>query len=176
MRDIAAQKSVLFLVERVNYDTKVMKVYRSILALLLAVVTTFLVSCGGPKAALPTYTPDQLAKIEQQATSVTALRDRMPFLEEKIQNRNWTDVGTYIHGPLGELRRQVSYLTRELLPADQKAANAAAKDLFSSFEKIDVAATKAQSDVARQSYQEALKNFEAFLRILPQTKSIGTEG
>lgn len=153
-----------------------MKIYRSILALLLVVVTTFLVSCGGPKAALPTYTPDKLAKIEQLTTSVTALRDKMPFLEEKIQNRNWTDVGTYIHGPLGELRRNVSYLTRELLPADQKAANAAAKDLFASFEKIDVAATKARSDVATQSYQEALKDFEAFLRTVPQPNSTGAKG
>lgn len=176
MRYIAEQKSVLFLIARVNYDTRVMKIYRSILALLLAVVTTFLVSCGGPKAALPTYTPDKLAKIEQLTTSVTALRDKMPFLEEKIQNRNWTDVGTYIHGPLGELRRYVSSLTRELLPADQKAANAAAKDLFASFEKIDVAATKAQSEVARQNYQAALKDFEAFLRTVPQANSTGAKG
>lgn len=150
-----------------------MKIYRSILALLLAVVTTFLVSCGGPKAALPTYTPNQLAKIEQLTSSVTALRDKMPILKEKIQNRNWTDIGTYIHGPLGELRRNVSYLTRELLPADQKAAKAAAKDLFNSFEQIDVAATKAKSDVATQSYQEALKDFEAFLQTLPQAKNTG---
>jgi photosystem II protein PsbQ len=100
LRYIAEQNSVLFLIA-INYNTTAMKIYRSILALVLVVVTTFLVSCGGPKAALPTYTPDKLAKIEQLTISVTALRDKMPFLEEKIQNRNWTDVGTYIHGPLG---------------------------------------------------------------------------
>ena len=150
-----------------------MKNYRSILALFLALVTTFLVSCSGPKAALPTYTSDQLAKIEQLTTYVTALRDKMPILEEKIQNRNWTDIGTYIHGPMGELRRNVSYLTRELLPTDQKAANVAAKNLFNSLEQIDVAATKAKYDVATQSYQEALKDFETFLRTVPQPKSTG---
>lgn len=150
-----------------------MKNYRSILALLLAIVTTFLVSCGSPKAALPTYTPDKLARIEQLAASVTSLRDKMPILEEKIQARNWTDIGTYIHGPLGELRRYTSSLTRELLPADQKAAKVAEKSLFNSFEKIDVAATKAQSDVAVKSYQEALKDFEAFLQTVPQTKTTG---
>lgn len=148
-----------------------MKNYRSILALFLAMVTTFLVSCSGPKAALPTYTPDKLAKIEQLAASVTALRDKMPILEEKIQDRNWTDIGTYIHGPLGELRRYTSSVTRELLPADQKAARAAEKSLFNSFEKIDVAATKASSDAARAAYREALKNFDVFLRTVPQPKS-----
>jgi photosystem II protein PsbQ len=148
-----------------------MKNYRSILALLFAILTTFLVSCGGPKAALPTYTPDKLAKIEQLAASVTALRDKMPILEEKIQARNWTDVGTYIHGPLGELRRYTSSLTRELLPADQKAAKAAEKDLFSSFEKIDAAAAKAKTGAAVEGYREVLQDFDAFLKTVPQPKS-----
>jgi photosystem II protein PsbQ len=153
-----------------------MKSYRSILALLLAIVTTFLVSCGSPKAATPTYTPEKLAKIEQLSSSVSALRDKMPFLAEKIQNKNWTDVGTYIHGPLGELRQNISYLTRELLPADQKAANAAAKELFNSLQNIDAAATKAKSDVAVESYREALKDFDAFFSSVPKPKNTGVSG
>ncbi|HEY9822211.1 MAG TPA: photosystem II protein PsbQ, partial [Candidatus Sericytochromatia bacterium] len=38
-----------------------MRSYRSVLALILAMVTTFLVSCGSPKVAkAPTYTAEQI--------------------------------------------------------------------------------------------------------------------
>jgi photosystem II protein PsbQ len=147
----------------------VMRSYRSVLALILAMVATFLVSCGSPKVSkAPTYTTEQITQIRQLASSVAALRDKMPVLEDKIQNRNWTDVGTYIHGPLGELRRNVSYLTRELLPNDQKAASEPAKDLFNRLQNIDAAATKGKYDVAVQNYQAALKDFDDFLQRLPQ--------
>jgi photosystem II protein PsbQ len=145
-----------------------MRSYRSILALILALVTTFLVSCGSPTAKTPpTYTAEKIAQIQQIASTVAALRDKMPILETKIQNQNWTDVGTYIHGPLGEVRRLMSYLTRELLPQDQKAASAAAKDLFQRLENIDVASTKGNYKVAVQNYQAALKDFDDFLQQVP---------
>ena len=150
----------------------VMRSYRSILALILALVTTFLVSCGSPTAVkAPTYTAEQIAQIQQLASTVAALRDKMPILEQKIQNQNWTDVGTYIHGPLGELRRNVSYLTRELLPKDQKAANEAGKDLFSRLLNIDTASTKGDYQLAVQNYQAALKDFDDLLQSIPKQKA-----
>jgi photosystem II protein PsbQ len=149
-----------------------MRSYRSILALILALVTTFLVSCGSPTAVkAPTYTAEQIAQIQQLASTVAALRDKMPILEQKIQNQNWTDVGTYIHGPLGELRRNVSYLTRELLPKDQKAANEAGKDLFSRLLNIDTASTKGDYQLAVQNYQAALKDFDDLLQSIPKQKA-----
>ncbi|HEY9631935.1 MAG TPA: photosystem II protein PsbQ [Coleofasciculaceae cyanobacterium] len=148
-----------------------MRTYRSILALILAMVTTLLVSCGSPKAVTPpSYTSAQIEQIQQLASTVTALRDRMPILEDKIQNRNWTDVGTYIHGPLGELRRSVNYLIRELLPQEQKAASEAAKDLFSRLQSIDIASTKGNYQVAVQNYQAALKDFDQILQRVPKPK------
>jgi photosystem II protein PsbQ len=149
-----------------------MRSYRSILALILALVTTFLISCGSPTAVkAPTYTAEQIAQIQQLASTVAALRDKMPILEQKIQNQNWTDVGTYIHGPLGELRRNVSYLTRELLPKDQKAANEAGKDLFSRLLNIDTASTKGDYQQAVQNYQAALKDFDDLLQSIPKQKA-----
>jgi photosystem II protein PsbQ len=148
-----------------------MKSYRSILALILAIVTTFLVSCGSPTALKPpSYTAEEIAQIEQLGSTVAALRDKMPILEDKINNQNWTDVGTYIHGPLGEVRRLITYVTRELLPTDQKAASAVAKDLFQRLENIDVASSKGNYQVARQNYQAALKDFNQFLQQLPKQK------
>ena len=154
-----------------------MRRYRSILALLLAVVTTFLVSCGGPTAKAPvTYTAEQIAQIQKLTSTVAALRDKMPILEDKIQNQNWTDVGTYIHGPLGEVRRTVSYTLRELLPQDQKAASAAAKDLFNRLENIDVASTKRNYQVAVENYQAALEDFDEFLQRVPKQSNLGVRG
>lgn len=150
----------------------VMRSYRSILALILALVTTFLISCGSPTAVKPpTYTPEQMAQIQRLASTVAALRDKMPILKQKIQNQNWTDVGTYIHGPLGELRRNVSYLTRELLPKDQKAANEAGKDLFNRLLNIDTASTKGDYQLAVQNYQAALKDFDDLLQSIPKQKT-----
>lgn len=148
------------------------KSYRSILAVILTLVTTLLVSCGSPTAAKPpTYTTAQIEQIQQLAASVAAMRDKMPNLEAKIQDRNWTDIGTYIHGPLGELRRDISHITRELLPQDKKAAIEAEKDLFLRLEKIDLAAAKNKYDVAIQNYQAALQDFDEFLQAVPKAKN-----
>jgi photosystem II protein PsbQ len=152
----------------------VMKSYRSVLRVILVMVTTLLVSCGSPTAVKPpTYTTAQLQQIQQLAASVTAMRDEMPNLEAKIQDRNWTDIGTYIHGPLGELRRDMSHITRELLPQDKKAASEAKKDLFQRLEKIDLAAAQNKYDAARQNYQAALQDFDEFLQAVPQPKNSG---
>jgi photosystem II protein PsbQ len=146
-----------------------MKSYRSILALILAMVTTFLVSCGSPTAVKPpTYTAEKIVQIQQLASSVEQLRDKMSILETSIQNQDWTDVGSFIHGPLGEVRRLLSSITRELLPQDQKEASAIAKDLFTRLESIDVASTSRNYQVAAQNYQAALQDFERFLQLVPE--------
>lgn len=147
----------------------VIKSYRSILALVLAMVTTFLVSCSSPQVAKPpTYSTQQLEQIQKTASTLTALRDKMPNLQDKIFQKNWTDVGTYIHGPLGELRQKVSYLTRQLLPKDQKAVKEVAKDLFERFENIDVAASKGNYQVAVENYRAAVKDLDQFLQVVPK--------
>ncbi len=145
-----------------------MRSYRSILASLLAVVMVFLVSCGSPTAKAPaTYTAEQMAQIQKFTSQVVELRDKMPVLATQIQNRNWTDVATYIHGPLGELRQKMSYVARELLPQEQKAAREATKDLFNRLQNIDTAADAADYQKAAENYRAALKDFDAFLRLIP---------
>lgn len=143
--------------------------YRSILALILAMVMTFVVSCSSPTAKTPpTYTAQQIEQIQPFASSVKQLRDKMSILETSIQNKNWTDVGTFIHGPLGEVRRLLSAVTRQLLPDEQKEAKEVAKDLFTSLENIDVAATSGNYPVAVKNYQAALKDFDRFLELVPE--------
>ena len=115
--------------------------FRSILSVILVLVATFLVSCGGPKATIPTiYAPEKIAQIQILAAPVEAARERMSDLETLIDAENWIDIGTFIHGPLGSLRRDLRYLSESLLPKDQKKAQQLAKELFNDFERLDAAA------------------------------------
>jgi photosystem II protein PsbQ len=136
---------------------------------MLTLVMTFLVSCSSPTATKPpTYTPDKIAQIQKYASTVTALRETMPNLATSIQNRDWTEVGSFIHGPFGELRQKMSYITRELLPQEQKAAKEAAQDLFTRLENIDLATEKGNYQKAVDNYRLAIKDFDTFLQLIPE--------
>lgn len=143
--------------------------YRSILALILAAVTTLLVSCGSPSVAVkPTYTASQLEQIQTSADTILALRDRLQELPPLIQQKDWNNVESFIHGPLGELRSKMSRLSRSLLTPDlQKGASAAAKDVFTHLNLIDEAAQAGDVTKALRNYNEALKDFDAFFKYLP---------
>jgi photosystem II protein PsbQ len=148
--------------------------YRSILALMLALVTTCLVSCGSPAATAPppAYTSQQVEQIQRTVSNLSELREKMPVLKTKIDNRDWVDVSTYIHGPLGSLRRTMSYLTRQLVPQDQKAASEAADDLFEHLQQINTAAENRNYQLAANNYQEALIDFDRFLKLIPDASNV----
>ena len=146
-----------------------MKSYRSILAVMLALVTTLLVSCAGPSVtAPPVYTSQQIEQIQSTVSNITTLRERMPELASYIQNRNWVNANNFIHGPLGDLRRQTGYLTRQLLPQEQEVAKEITKDLFAHLESVGIASSEETYPVAIQNYQAALEDFDRFLRLVPE--------
>lgn len=150
-----------------------MRRYRSIVALMLALVTTCLVSCGSPAATTPppAYTTQQVEQIQRTVSSLSEVREKMPVLKTKINNRDWVNVATYIHGPLGNLRKTMSYLTRQLLPQEQKAASEAANDLFEHLQKIDTASQSRNYELAIKNYQEALIDFDRFLKLIPDASN-----
>ena len=144
--------------------------YRSILAVFLALVATVLVSCGSPTAAKPpTYTAAQLEQIQKYTPAIAQLRDRMDNLQTLIQQKNWTDVSTYIHGPLGELRRNLSLVSRSLLPTQQAEAKEISKGLFKHLEDIGAAAQTNSYSLAVKKYKDALADFDAFLKLIPES-------
>jgi photosystem II protein PsbQ len=144
--------------------------YRSILSLILAFVTVFVVSCSSPTAFKPpTYTSAQLETIQGYANDLVAVRDRLPELATLIQNRKWSDVESFIHGPLGELRVQMSTVARDLLPNAQSTALETAKNVFGHLNKLDQAAKDTSYEQAIRQYAEALKDFDAFVQLLPQS-------
>jgi len=146
---------------------------RSVFALILVVVTTMLVSCssGQVSAPPPTYTLEKIESIQKFVAPIELARQDMSKLKELIDTKNWVDTRTFIHGPLGQLRRDMSYLSRELLPQDQKQATQLIKDLFIDFEELDAEAKAKNSSLAQQRYKDAVDDFDAFLKLIPESEA-----
>ncbi|MBV9388604.1 MAG: photosystem II protein PsbQ [Chroococcidiopsidaceae cyanobacterium CP_BM_ER_R8_30] len=144
--------------------------YRSILSLILIIVATLIVSCSSPTAFKqpPTYTDAQIQQIQQYVPEIVALRDRMNEIPALIQRRDWIGVNNFVHGPLGELRLQLTYATRHLLPDDQKQARQATREFFDHLVNITEAAGTNNPQVAKLNYQAALKDINNFLQLVPQ--------
>lgn len=143
--------------------------FRSILAFFLVVITTLLVSCGSgaPTAKGPLYTDAQLEQIQRYTEDVQTLRDRMLEIPPLVQQQQWNDVESFIHGPLGELRVRMSRLARSLTPKAQKQAVAAAKEVFEHLNAIDEAAQERDTVKALRNYNQALQDFETFFQLIP---------
>ncbi|HEY9764413.1 MAG TPA: photosystem II protein PsbQ [Trichocoleus sp.] len=142
--------------------------FRPILGVILAAIATLIVSCGGapPKQPL-TYTPEILQKVQIYTPSVQALRERFPELQGYIQQKDWVNVGSFIHGPLGEMRAQMNRLSATLLPKDAEQAQQLAKEVYVHLERLDQAAFDKNQVIAGQEYRNALDDFDAFLNLIP---------
>lgn len=141
---------------------------RSILPLILVLVATVLVSCGGPNAvAPPTYTPEKIAQIQKALTPIEKVQERMPELGSLIADEDWVYVDNLIHGPFGQLRSSMSYLASLLLPKDQPQARDIAKDITKDLENIDAAAKAENYPAAQRAYSSVLVDFDTLSDILP---------
>ncbi|MEA5447949.1 photosystem II protein PsbQ [Leptolyngbya sp. CCNP1308] len=142
--------------------------FRPLLGILLAVVATCLVACGGPAAKIPTtYTPEILQQVELYSPGVAELRDRFPELQGYIQQKDWVNVQSFIHGPMGEMRARVNRLANTLLTKDKPQAQSLAKELYVHLERLDEAAANNQQVIAGQEYRNALDDFDSFLSLVP---------
>lgn len=143
---------------------------RSIFALMMAFLMAFLVSCSSVEAKIPTtYTAAQVQQIQRYVPPLTELRSRMDTLETFIQKRKWTDIRTYIHGPLGDLRGAMKAVSDSLLPKSQQQAADLTKSLFADLVNLDIAAKDVDYPKVLSSYQKAVKDFDAFLQLIPQS-------
>lgn len=153
--------------------------FRSVLTWILALMTVVLVSCGGPTATSqepPTYTSAQLQRIQGYVPDLIATRERMEKeLPAKIEAKDWSEVSTFVHGPLGQVLQDMNNLSRNLLPQDQKTARQLARQLFDNLVDIDQAGNIDNLSLARQQYAAALEDFDQFLELLPSPPSTATE-
>ena len=146
--------------------------FRPVLGILLAIVATCLVACGGPAAKIPTtYTPEILQQVELYTPAVAELRDRFPKLQGYIQQKDWVNVQSFIHGPMGEMRTRLNRLANTLLTKDKPQAQSLAKELYVHLERLDEAAANNQQVIAGQEYRNALDDFDAFLSLVPTFQS-----
>ena len=142
--------------------------YRSAVAFILMLITVMFVSFSGVAEAKPlSYTTAQVEEIQTYAAEVSALRDRLPELATLVEKQNWTFVRNFIHGPLGELRTKMAYISRSLLPADQVKARDRARDTFKSLVAIDAAAEKEDYKAAVRSLDKTIKGLDSFLELVP---------
>lgn len=147
-----------------------MVTYRSVIAFVLMLLTTMLVSCSNVTEAKPlSYTPAQVEEIQTYAGDLLELRDRLPELADLVQKENWTFVRNFIHGPLGELRTKMIYLSRNLIPNDQEKAAALAKETFQSLVALDAAAEKADYKVAVRNLSKTVAGLNDFLELVPKS-------
>jgi photosystem II protein PsbQ len=146
-----------------------MSLFRPLISILLVFVSIFVVSCGdGSQAKAPTYSVAQLTQIQAANKNLVALSDRLPELATMIQKRDWNNVKSFIHGPLGEIRTRLSGLSRELLPGTKEQALAISKEIFVHLNKIDEAADRNDYKAAIVNYGEAIKDFTSFEKLIPQ--------
>ena len=142
--------------------------WRSVISLFLAVMATCLVGCGRANVAQPTtYSAEQIAQLEIFAPRVTELRDRFPELEDYIQKKDWVDISSFIHGPMGELRVRLERVAARLLPQAAEQAKYYAEEIGTHLEKLDAAATDYNQIVAGKEYREALDDLDAFIALIP---------
>ncbi len=145
-----------------------MKILRSVLSLMLVLVATVLVSCGSPTAsAPPTYTPEKLQTIKTYRIPADVALDKMNTLGEFVQNEDWVNVKSFIHGPLGLLRRDLRYLSDALLPDDKAQATELAQEIFGHLEDLDAAALEKDFKTAKAEFNQALSDFEDYIQLIP---------
>ncbi|MGK7943367.1 MAG: photosystem II protein PsbQ [Microcystaceae cyanobacterium] len=144
--------------------------FRSLLSIILILVTTLLVSCSSPSASkVPTtYSAEKIEQLQMFIEPVVAAQEQMEILRGFIAEKNWVDTRTYIHGPLGQVRLDMANLNRSLLPKDQKVATNAAKEFLGHLERIDAAAKERNTAVVQSQFSEALKDLSAYLNLLPK--------
>ena len=149
-----------------------MKIFRPILSLILVLATTLLVSCGSSEvAAPPTYTPEKLQKVSTYRIPLDIARDRLPELGEAISEEDWVNADSFLHGPLGSIRRDLTYLSKALLPDEQEPALEVAKDIFRHFENIDAAVAEKDYTIANNQYREVVADLNTYASLIPQTKA-----
>jgi photosystem II protein PsbQ len=146
-----------------------MSLFRPLISLILVFISVFVVSCSdASQAKAPTYSAAQLVRIQTTTKNVTALTDRLPELSAMIQKRDWNNVKSFIHGPLGDIRVLMSGLSRELLPGTKEKALKVSKEIFVHLNKIDEAAGNNDYPGAIRNYGEAIKDITTLFDLTPK--------
>lgn len=97
---------------------------------------------------------------------VQVLRDRLETLQTFVDQENWTTIRTYIHGPLGEVRRDVGYITRSLDAKQRQIAKEITSRLFADLVKLDFAARDRNLAATQETYNATRQEFDRLLSLV----------
>ena len=145
---------------------------RLLLLVLAVVLSVSLVACDSQSKAAATISPDNLAAIERQAEGFLDARDRLPELAALVNARNWVFTRNLIHGPMQEVSREMLYINRLLLPADQAEAEARANKLKTALAQLDEAARLQDGEALRKAYIKVASGFGLYAQGLPEQVKI----
>ncbi len=146
-----------------------MKLYRSILIFFLVLVTTLFFGLGisySPTLAASDSSA-QIEQVQEYASRLQVLRDRMSELEPLIQQQNKTEVKAFIRGPLGDLGTRFSAFQRSLSSKDQAKARRNIADIYNHLVQLDQATDAGDIGSSIEQYQAAIEDFDALLQLAP---------
>lgn len=110
-------------------------------------------------------TKSQIAIRAASTQKLQVLSDRFDRLEKFVYAEKWNDVITYIHGPFGEIRRELRRIAGQLGKSQKESANDLANNLFKNFVKLDIAAKEKDAIAAEKVFKNALQDFEAIVKL-----------
>ena len=113
------------------------------------------------------FSDSQITQIRKARNQITAAQDRLGELGEYIDAKDWTYTGNFIHGPLGDLRREAATINRNLPAKEQKAARKQATQLMSLVERIDAASKDQNASQAARNFAKLEDSFDEFLSLVP---------
>lgn len=106
------------------------------------------------------YTDIYAARLQQ-------LSDRLEVLGNYVEQNRYVDVRTYIHGPLGEIRRDIAYLARGLGGEARQQAKTLGKAIADDLVKLDFAAKDFNAEQTAETYKQVKTDFNKLLQLLP---------
>ncbi len=137
-------------------------------ALCLFLTSNLLLMTGAPAMAANSYSDLQQSQIEKFEAPLLTAQERMSELGDYVVSEDWTNTRNFIHGPLGELRRYMANISRNLSPKEQRQARKQAKSLMFHIEQLDGAALDGNARVAFKEYQGTVSDLDGFLQLIPQ--------
>ncbi|WP_434684330.1 photosystem II protein PsbQ [Pseudanabaena minima] len=121
----------------------------------------------------PVFTQPAIAQTGSKAAALTAsseklqvLSDRFDRLEKFVYAQKWNDIITYIHGPFGEIRRELRLIASQLSKTEKETANSLANNLFKNFVILDNAAKDRDAIAAENAFKNALQDFESIVDLV----------
>jgi len=121
----------------------------------------------------PVFTQPAIAQTGAKAAALAAsaeklqvLSDRFDRLEKFVYAQKWNDIITYIHGPFGEIRRELRLIASQLSKTEKETATSLANNLFKNFVILDNAAKDRDAIAAENAFKNALQDFESIVDLV----------